>query len=94
MSETVTVTQLNNRAKNLIANSPALTDIWVNGEISNLKKASSGHYYLTLKDSGSEIRAAMFAGARQRIDFEPTDSMKVSAFGSLDIYVPLSLIHI
>ncbi len=88
MSETVTVTQLNNRAKNLIANSPALTDIWVNGEISNLKKASSGHYYLTLKDSGSEIRAAMFAGARQRIDFEPTDSMKVSAFGSLDIYVP------
>lgn len=88
MSETVTVTQLNNRAKNLISSSPALTDIWVNGEISNLTRASSGHYYFTLKDSGSEIRAAMFKGSRQRIDFEPKDSMKVSAFGSVDIYVP------
>lgn len=87
MAETVTVTQLNNRAKNILANSPALRDIWVNGEISNLTRASSGHYYFTLKDSGSEIRATMFASARQRIDFEPKDSMKISAFGSVDIYV-------
>lgn len=87
MPETVTVTQLNNRAKNILANSPAVRDVWVNGEISNLTRASSGHYYFTLKDPGSEIRAAMFARSRQRIDFEPKDNMKVSAFGSVDIYV-------
>lgn len=87
MQETVTVTQLNNRARNILANSPAVRDIWVNGEISNLTKASSGHYYFTLKDPGSEIRAAMFARSRMRIDFEPKNSMKVSAFGSVDIYV-------
>ena len=87
MQETVTVTQLNNRARNILTNSPAVRDIWVNGEISNLTKASSGHYYFTLKDPGSEIRAAMFARSRMRIDFEPKNSMKVSAFGSVDIYV-------
>ena len=87
MPETVTVTQLNNRTKNILRGSPAVTDIWVNGEISNLTRASSGHYYFTLKDEGSEIRAAMFARSRQRIDFEPKENMKVSAFGSVDIYI-------
>ncbi len=87
MPETVTVTQLNNRARNILAGSPAVRDIWVDGEISNLTRAGSGHYYFTLKDSGSEIRAAMFKNARQRIDFEPKDNMRVTAFGSVDIYV-------
>ncbi len=87
MAETVTVTQLNNRVKNILSNSPAVRDIWVNGEISNFTRASSGHYYFTLKDSGSEIRMAMFARSRQRIDFEPKDNMKVSVFGSADLFV-------
>lgn len=87
MSETVTVTQLNSRVKTLMSGSPAVNDLWVNGEISNLKKYPSGHYYFTLKDSGSEIRAVMFANSRRRIDFEPVENMKVSAFGSVDMYV-------
>ena len=88
MSETLTVTQLNTRVKEIFGSDPGLHDIWVNGEISNLTKASSGHYYFTLKDATSEIRCAMFAGSRRRIDFEPTANMKVSAFGRLDMYVP------
>lgn len=87
MAETVTVTQLNSRVKTILNGSPAVRDIWVNGEISNLKKYPSGHYYFTLKDPGSEIRAVMFSGCRQRIDFEPKENMKVSAFGSVDMYV-------
>lgn len=86
MAETVTVSQLNSRVKTILGNSPAVRDIWVNGEISNLKKYPSG-YYFTLKDTGSEIRAVMFSNCRQRIDFEPKENMKVSAFGSVDIYV-------
>ena len=87
MAETVTVTQLNSRVKTILGNSPAVRDLWVNGEISNLKKYPSGHYYFTLKDSGSEIRAVLFAHSRQRMEFEPKENMKVSAFGSVDMYV-------
>ncbi len=87
MEETITVTQLNNRAKAVLTDSPQLKDIWVSGEISNCKCYSSGHYYFTLKDQGSEIRCAMFRSSRARIDFEPEDNMKVSAFGRIDIYV-------
>lgn len=87
MSETVTVTQLNSRVKTILGNSPSVRDLWVNGEISNLKKYPSGHYYFTLKDPGSEIRAVMFSRSRSRIDFEPKENMKVSAFGSVDMYV-------
>ncbi len=88
MEEPLTVTQLNTRVKDVLGQSPGLREIWVSGEISNLKKYPSGHYYFTLKDSGSQIRAVLFAGSRLRVNFEPRDSMKVSAFGRVDIYVP------
>ena len=87
MEGAISVHQLNERAKSVIGQEPSLNDIWVTGEISNLKKYGSGHYYFTLKDSRSEIRAAMFKNSRARIDFEPEDNMKVTAFGSIDIYV-------
>lgn len=87
MAETITVTQLNTRVKDLFNSNPGLHDIWVSGEISNLKRYSSGHYYFTLKDQGSEIRGVLFAGSRSRMDFEPTDNMKVLAFGRVDMYV-------
>ena len=87
MAETITVTQLNTRVKSVLSESPSVKDIWVIGEISNLKKQSSGHYYFTLKDSGSEIKGAMFKSSRGRIDFEPQDNMKVTAFGRVDLYV-------
>ena len=87
MAETITVTQLNTRVRSILSESPAVKDVWVIGEISNLKKYSSGHYYFTLKDSASEIRGVMFKQSRSRIDFEPMDNMKVTAFGRVDLYV-------
>lgn len=87
METPLTVTQLNTRVRGLLQSTPGVRDIWVSGEISNLKRYSSGHYYFTLKDEGSEIRSVMFAGRRARIDFEPADNMKVVAFGSVDLYV-------
>lgn len=87
MSETITVTQLNTRVKEMFNSSPGVRDIWVSGEISNLKKYPSGHYYFTLKDPGSEIRGVLFAGSRSRMDFEPLDNMKVLAYGHADMYV-------
>lgn len=86
MAETVTVTVLNRRVKNILKTNPSVNDIWVTGEISNLKKSTSGHYYLVLKDEGAQIACALFAGSRSRILFEPKDNMKVNAFGHVDLY--------
>jgi exodeoxyribonuclease VII large subunit len=86
--EAVTVTQLNTRVKEILGSNAGLSNVWVTGEISNLKKYPSGHYYFTLKDQGSQIRAVLFAGSRSRMDFEPQENMKVTAFGRVDIYVP------
>ncbi|MDD2410100.1 MAG: exodeoxyribonuclease VII large subunit [Candidatus Methanomethylophilaceae archaeon] len=87
MADRLTVTQLNTRVRSILSESSAVKDVWVIGEISNLKLYSSGHYYFTLKDEGSEIRSVMFRGSRGRIDFEPADNMKVTAFGHVDLYV-------
>lgn len=87
MAETISVTQLNTRVKSILSESSAVNDVWVLGEISNLKKYPSGHYYFTLKDSSSEIRGVMFKQSRGRIDFEPMDNMKITAFGRVDMYV-------
>lgn len=63
-------------------------NIWVAGEISNLKKPSSGHAYLTLKDTGAQLQAVMFKSAANRIKFELKDGMEVLAFGSVTVYEP------
>lgn len=88
MAETVTVTVLNNRVRNILSSNPSVNDIWVTGEISNFKKSVSGHCYFVLKDSGAQINCAMFANACSRVSFKMGDSMKVSAFGKVDIYAP------
>ncbi len=87
MADTISVTQLNQRVRSILSESPAVKDVWVVGELSNLKKYPSGHYYFTLKDNTSEIKGVMFKPSRSRIDFEPQDNMKVTAFGRVDIYV-------
>lgn len=60
--------------------------IWVKGEISNFKAHSSGHFYFTLKDAGSQLRAAMFRGANRGLRFSPEDGLSVIAGGRLSIY--------
>ena len=87
MSEIISVTELNTRVRDLFAQASSINDVWVSGEISNLKKYPSG-YYFVLKDPTSEIHAVMFNSARARIDFEPRENMKVAVFGSIGMYVP------
>ncbi len=62
--------------------------LWVKGELSNFKAHSSGHFYFSLKDSKSQIRAVMFRGANSRIKFRPSDGMEVLVFGRLTVYEP------
>ena len=88
MAERVSVTELNNRVKDLLGSTPYLKEIWVVGEISNLTLQSSGHAYFSIKDAGAAVSAAMFRNALSRIDFRPANSMKIEAFGHVDLYAP------
>ncbi|HOO04764.1 MAG TPA: exodeoxyribonuclease VII large subunit, partial [Methanomassiliicoccales archaeon] len=83
----LSVLDLNTIAKQLIAECAELNDVWVAGEVSNLTKHSSGHYYFTLKDSASEVRCTFFQTARARAEVELEENMRIIAFGSMDVYL-------
>ncbi len=61
-------------------------DVWVEGEISNLKAAASGHSYFTLKDAGAQLRAVLFRNSLRFLKFKPKDGLKVVARGKLTVY--------
>ena len=84
----LTVTQLNEYVKRMIDTTPPLTSLYVKGEISNFKNHyGTGHYYFTLKDEGSQLRAVMFKSAAVKMKFLPENGMKVTAHGRLSAFV-------
>jgi exodeoxyribonuclease VII large subunit len=60
--------------------------IWVEGEISNCRPATSGHFYFSLKDANSQLKCALFKGNARFVKFKPQDGMKVLARGNLEVY--------
>ena len=62
--------------------------VWVKGEVSNLRKQSSGHLYFSLKDVGSQLPCALFARDAARQSFELQDGMEVLALGDVSVFVP------
>ena len=80
------VSRVNNYIKRLLDSKPVLNNIWVKGEISNCKRHSSGHIYLTLKDESSVLKAVMFRGPASTLDFEPVDGTTVIAHGRISVY--------
>ena len=65
-----------------------LEEVLLEGEISNFKHNSRGHFYFTLKDEGAQISATMFAQYASRVNFEPEDGMKVFVRGNVTVYEP------
>jgi exodeoxyribonuclease VII large subunit len=61
-------------------------DVWVEGEISNLRVAASGHYYFTLKDARAQIRAVCFRNQARYLKFKPQDGVSVVVRGRLTVY--------
>jgi exodeoxyribonuclease VII large subunit len=62
--------------------------VWVSGEVSNLKKHTSGHWYLTLKDRDSQLQTTIYKGVNLRLKFDIRDGLEVIARGRLTVYQP------
>lgn len=61
-------------------------DVWVSGEISGVKLATSGHYYFTLKEREAQLRAVAFRSAHRYWKFKPQDGLAVLARGRIDVF--------
>ena len=80
----LTVTALNAQVARLLERSFPLT--WIGGEISNFTRASSGHWYFTLKDDAAQVRAVMFRGKSQFAGFTPREGDKVEVRALVTLY--------
>lgn len=79
-----TVSQLNRRARQLLETHLSL--LWVEGELSNLARPSSGHWYFSLKDANAQIRCAMFNNRNRTVNFRPEDGQQVLVRGRVSLY--------
>ncbi|MBN2304602.1 MAG: exodeoxyribonuclease VII large subunit [Anaerolineae bacterium] len=86
MTDTYTVHQLTTYIRDLLDGDPALQGIWVEGEISNFRRAPSGHLYFTLKDGQSELACVMWRSQAARLGFEPQQGDAALAGGSITVY--------
>ena len=86
MKEALTVSELNNIARSVIEGTPSLQEVWVKGEISNLRSQSSGHLYFSLKDENAQVRCVMFMGRARLLRFRPQDELKVLICGNVSLY--------
>ncbi|MGB6947172.1 MAG: exodeoxyribonuclease VII large subunit [Bryobacteraceae bacterium] len=82
--KTFTVAELNARIRGLLGDE--FDDIWVAGEISGSKTATSGHCYFTLKDHDAQLRCVCFRQSLRYLKVKPQDGMAVLARGHVDVY--------
>lgn len=75
------------RAVKLLLES-AYAPVWVEGEVSNLARPTSGHLYLTLKDDVAPLKSVIYRGIALRMRFDLRDGMRVVARGRLTVYEP------
>jgi exodeoxyribonuclease VII large subunit len=84
--EILSVSELNYNAKLLLEQ--AIPLLWVGGEISNLNRYHSGHWYFSLKDANAQVRCVMFRHKNQYLDWQPKDGMQVEVRALATIFEP------
>ena len=82
----LSVSELNEQVKNALEKNFA--SVWVEAEIVNFVAANSGHWYFTLHDGDSQLRAACYVRNNNRIRFQPFDGLQVRVRGRLSVYQP------
>ena len=83
-AEALSVGELTGRIKDLLEGS--FPELWVRGEVSNLRLQASGHCYFTLKDERAQIAAVMFRGDVVRSRVQLRDGQQLAAFGKVSVY--------
>lgn len=84
--KTLSVTEVNRYLKKYINGNPILSNIEIEGELSNFKRHSSGHLYFTLKDDNSRISCVMFKGSADHVSIDLKDGQKLIAKGQVSVY--------
>ena len=82
----LTVSQINRYIKYRFDNDSNLNTVYLKGEISNFKRHTSGHFYFTLKDENSRIKAVMFRSDASRVNFNPVDGAHILIVGKISLY--------
>jgi exodeoxyribonuclease VII large subunit len=86
------VSEINRISRQLLEDS--FTDIWIEGEVSNLRVPSSGHMYFALKDAQAEIAAVIFRSQAALLKFHPENGLQVTVNGRITLYEPRGLYQI
>jgi exodeoxyribonuclease VII large subunit len=84
LASVLSVSQLNRMAREVLEGSFPL--FWVAGEISNLTRAASGHWYLSLKDDKAQVRCVMFRNKNMYLDWQPREGDHVEARALVTLY--------
>ncbi len=82
----LTVAELTARLKSAVE--PGFRDVWVAGEVGNLRRQPSGHVYFALKDAEAVVDAVVWATTARRLRFDLRDGIEVVARGRVEIYAP------
>ncbi|TAM60557.1 MAG: exodeoxyribonuclease VII large subunit [Rhodanobacter sp.] len=82
----LTPSTLNRLVRDLLGD--ALPLVWIEGELSNVARPASGHLYFTLKDSGAQVRCAMFKPKTASLRFRPVDGLQVLVRAKVGLYEP------
>ncbi|HUW52896.1 MAG TPA: exodeoxyribonuclease VII large subunit [Rhodanobacter sp.] len=82
----LTPSTLNRLVRDLLGD--ALPLVWIEGELSNVARPASGHLYFTLKDSGAQVRCAMFKPKTTALRFRPVDGLQVLVRAKVGLYEP------
>ena len=84
--DVIAVSELNRRVRNLLE--AKLELLWVGGELSNVMRAASGHWYFSLKDATAQVRCVMFKNRAAAIGFNPENGMQVEVRALPSLYEP------
>src|SRR5690349_5906048 len=82
----LTVSQLNTYLREALDADEILQDLWIEGEVSNLSRPASGHWYFTLKEGEAQIKAACWKSYAARIRLPPANGDAVLAHGRVSFY--------
>ena len=86
MPDAYSISQLTTYIREMFEVNEHLQDIWVQGEVSNMRRASSGHWYFTLKDGGAQLKCVMWRSSAERQRFVPDDGDAIMTHGYVGVY--------